>query len=139
MASFDAVVDTGPLVPYFNRPEANHAWARQQMARPSAPLFTCELVLSEVLHLLDGAEQGIESFVEFLERDTVRVPSSYPDHVDRLNNLLLAYADQSMSLVDACLVCMAEDESASELVTTDRDFHVYRMSADEPLDVILPD
>lgn len=44
-----------------------------------------------------------------------------------------------MSLADACLVCMAENAPASEIVTTDHDFHVYRTTEDESLDVILPD
>lgn len=63
------------------------------MARFSAPLYTCEAVLSETLHLLEGAEQGIESFVKFLESGMVRVPFSYSDHVDQVHELLLAYAD----------------------------------------------
>lgn len=44
-----------------------------------------------------------------------------------------------MSRVDACLACMVENASAAQIVTPDHDFHVYRMSEGEALDVILPD
>lgn len=109
------------------------------MARLAAPLYTCEAVLSEAFHLLENGYRGTEKLLEFLDRGAVTVSFSYVEHAGRIQELVRTYADQPMSLADACLVRMAEGRSASRVVMTDAGFHVYRTAGDEPLDVLLPD
>lgn len=139
MAKTDAIIDAGPLVAYFNRRDEHHDWAREQMARLEVPLTSCEAVLSEAFHLLEPVGQGTAQLLEFLDRGAVTVSFSYAEHAGRVHALMRTYADQPMSLADACLVCMAEKRSTSRIVTTDTDFRVYRTAGDEPLDVVLPD
>lgn len=134
----DTLVDAGPIVAYFNRRDAHHAWSREKMARLEAPLHTCEAVLSETFHLLEDVNRGTLRFLEFLDRGAVMVSSPYPQNQGRVHDLMRTYADQPMSFADACLVGMAEDHPDSRIITTDDDFRVYRTDEDEPLDVILP-
>lgn len=139
MAKTDTLVDAGPLVAYFNRRDEHHDWTREQMARLEVPLHTCEAVLSETFHLLEPVNQWTEQFLEFLDRGAVIVSFSFVEHAGRVHVLMRTYADQPMSFADACLVCMAEEQSSPRLVSTDADFRVYRTAGDESVDVILPD
>jgi predicted nucleic acid-binding protein len=142
MARTDTLVDADPMVAYFNRRDAHHTWAKQQMTHLQVPLYTCEAVLSESFHLLEDVNRGTPQFLEFLDRGVVEVSFSYAQDPGRVHDLMRTYTDQPMSFADACLVCMAEEQSSRRIPTavgTDDDFRVYRTSAGEPLDVLLPD
>jgi uncharacterized protein len=47
-----AIVDTGPLVAFFDQAERHHHWAIQRVKELEAPLLVCEPVLVEALHRL---------------------------------------------------------------------------------------
>ena len=49
------IIDTGPLVAYFNRRDRWHRWAAEQMAALNPPLVTCEPVLTEACFLIQRA------------------------------------------------------------------------------------
>lgn len=139
MGKTNVIVDTGLLVGYFNRRDAHHTWSKDQLSRVGPPLHTCEAVLSETVHLLEGTDRGIRSLLTFLQRGAVTVSFSYPVHADDIQDLLRRYADQPMSSADACLVAMSEEWNDSCIVTTDNDFRRYRTTDGEPLDVRLLD
>ena len=52
--------------------------------------------------------------------------------------LLRKYADQPMSLADACLVRMAEIAGSCRVFTTDRDFLVYRRGGRQIIPLLAP-
>ena len=54
------VIDTGPLVAYFNRRDRWHKWVVAQMSAIRPPLITCEPVLTEATHLLGDAAPVLE-------------------------------------------------------------------------------
>ena len=138
MGGTNAIIDAGPLVGYFNRQDEYHAWARKQMGRLEPPLHTCEAVLSEAFHLLEGIDSGSDQLLTFLERGAVGVSFTYSTRSDDIHRLLRRYADQPMSFADACLVAMTETLDNSRIVTTDDDFRRYRALDSAPLDVRLP-
>lgn len=139
MARTDTFVDAGPLVSYFYRHDKHHEWAMRQMARLSTPLYTCEAVLSEAFHLLEGVPKGVHKLLAFLERGAVEIPFSYTDHAGPVHELMHTYADQPMSFADACLVRMAEIRRSHLVFTVDTDFRLYRTNDGGALDVLLPD
>ena len=49
------IVDTGPLVAYFNRQDRWHRWVADQMAALNPPLLTCEPVITEACFLIQRA------------------------------------------------------------------------------------
>ncbi len=138
MARTETVIDTGPLVAYFDRRDEYHAWSKQQMAHLRVPLSTSEAVLSEAFHLLEDVPHGTQQLLDFLTRGAVTVLFSYVQHAERVHELMRAYADQPMSFADACLVRMAELRPESRIFTTDGDFHVYRKTGGEHIDVLAP-
>ena len=53
-------------------------------------------------------------------------------------NLLHKYADQRMSVADACLVRMSELNDNCQVFTTDRDFLVYRRKGRSVIPLLAP-
>jgi predicted nucleic acid-binding protein len=49
------------------------------------------------------------------------------------------FADVPMSLADACLVRMAEQQPNALVVTLDSDFHIYRRNRNQAIRTIMPD
>lgn len=139
MGKTDVLADTGVIVGVLHRRDQHHDWAKRQFGRVSAPLYTCEAVLSEAFHLLEAVPTGPERLLSVLARGILDASFSYVHHAERVRELMGTYADQPMSFADACLVRMAEVRPDRRVVTTDHDFRVYRTVENEPLDVRLPD
>ncbi|MFQ6047605.1 MAG: PIN domain-containing protein, partial [Gemmatimonadales bacterium] len=55
------IVDASALVALIERREPHHAWAVAQARRVTAPMLTCESVLSETIFVLRSTAGGIES------------------------------------------------------------------------------
>jgi hypothetical protein len=46
-----AIVDTGPLVAFFDRAERHYRWVAERVEELEAPLLVCEPVLTETMYL----------------------------------------------------------------------------------------
>lgn len=131
----NVLVDTGPLVAFFNKRDKYHDWAVLQWARIEPPMVTCEAVLSEACFLLGPAQGAI---VTLLERKVLHLPFRLANHIKQIERLLQKYSDVPMSLADACLVRMAELYDDSTLFSIDTDFTVYRKHKRKLIPTILP-
>jgi predicted nucleic acid-binding protein len=126
MAATKVLLDAGPLIGYLNRKDQYHGWAVESWAALSEPLWTCEAVLSEAIFNLQSEGTSLDSILYYLESGIIRLDFSVEENRADVLNLLRKYADQPMSLADACLVRMAELHDNCQIFTTDRDFLVYR-------------
>lgn len=102
------------------------------------PLVTCQAVLSEAIFLLQSEHGDADPVLRLLERGVVRLDFTLDDHRPDVLRLLRKYADQPMSLADACLVRMAELAEPSQVFTTDRDFRVYRRKGRHVIPLLAP-
>jgi predicted nucleic acid-binding protein len=118
------LVDAGFLVALLNRRDINHPWAIALVDRFPPPWISCEAVLSEAFHLLEG--KGTHQLAELLRRNALIPKFDLSDDLDRTLHLLEKYANVPMGLADACLVRMTETRSDPVLLTTDADFRIYR-------------
>lgn len=132
------LLDTGPLVAYLNRRDTYHLWAKTYWKQVSPPLLTCESVISEGCFLLNRSFGHARQLMELLNRDILRVAFRLEDQIGPVTDLMRRYADQPMSLADACLVRMAEIYSDSTVWTTDGDFRRYRKNGRRIIPVALP-
>ena len=132
------LLDTGPLVAYLNRNDRHHEWARECWGALFDPLWTCEAVLSEAVFLLQSEQAGPEPILRLLERRIIRLDFVIDHHRSDIIRLLRKYADQRMSVADACLVRMAELVDSCQVFTTDEDFHVYRRKGRHVIPVLAP-
>ena len=132
-----AIVDTGPLVAYFDARESLHEWA-VQFVGGAERVVTCEPVITEALFLLARTSSGIQNVWRMMERGALQIDFRLHDHADSIAALMNKYENLPMSLADACLVRMAEMHPRMVVITTDRHFRIYRTSDRRVLNLRTP-
>jgi len=131
-----AIADTGFLVAFGNRNDYHHEWAVGIAERVTEPLLTCEEVLAETaFHLGSSA-----LVLAFLRDGLARSALVLTEHVSRLAELAVRYADRKPDLADLCLICLSELHPRYPVITTDlADFRVYRRGRREVIPLIHPE
>lgn len=132
------IADTGVLVALLDRREKFHAWTVGQAGEISPPLLVCEPVLAEVCFLLAGLPGARAAVRHNLAVGAWRIDFDLPAEYDRVFDLMETYADQPMSLADACLVRMSELRQSAIVFTLDRHFRVYRRNRRQVIPLLIP-
>jgi uncharacterized protein len=134
------LLDTGPLVAFFDRSDADHEWAKEQWAQAPVPMLTCEAVLAETTYLLhEHAGLPSEKILALFERKVITVPFALEAHAAPVARLLEKYRDQGMQLADACLVRMSELKRDSRVFTLDKqEFRIYRRFERQMIPLVAP-
>ena len=133
-----AIVDTGPLVAFFDRAEQHHNWVAERIEELDTPLLVCEPVLAETMHLLARFSRAQDALFVLLQNGALKIAFNIDEHVADLRKLHQKYRDRPMSLADACIVRMAEIHDRHLVFTLDSDFSVYRKHGRIPLALIHP-
>ena len=133
-----AVVDTGPLVAFFDRAERHHHWVVERVEELEPPLLVCEPVLTEAMYLLAQYPRAQDVLFELLQNGALSIAFRIEEHVAALLKLSQKYRDTPMSLADACVVRMAEIHERHAVLTLDADFSFYRKHGRVPLPLIHP-
>lgn len=133
-----AIVDTGPLVAFFDRAEQFHNWVAERFEELDAPLLVCEPVLAETMYLLARYPKAQDTLLELIQNGALRLAFRVDEHLGDLRKLLHKYRDTPMSLADACVVRMSEIHDRHSVLTLDSDFVIYRRHGREPLPLINP-
>jgi uncharacterized protein len=120
----DVLVDGGFLVALLSGRDTHHKWAVTQAAELPPPWVTCESVLSEAFHVL--GPKGTPALAAMIRREVLLIAFELAENVPPVLRLMEKYSDVPMSLADACLVRMTETLRDPIILTTDRDFRVYR-------------
>lgn len=132
------LLDTGPLVALLHRRDKYHAWAKAQAEQLSAPLITCEPVLTEACFLLGKLPGGNNAVLEMVEGGLLEVGLQVSGEITALKKLMARYADVPMSLADACLVRLSEKYVNGVVFTLDSDFRIYRRHGRQVIATLLP-
>ncbi len=133
-----AIVDTGPLIAFFDRAKRHCRWVAARIEEFEPPLLVCEPVLAEVMYLLASHSKAPNPLFELLENGALSIAFQIEEHVGVLRRLLQKYRDTPMSLADACVVRMAKIHDSHGVLTLDSDFTVYRKHGRLPLALISP-
>lgn len=132
------IVDTGPLVAYFNRRDRWHRWATEQMAALNPPLVTCEPVITEACFLIQKSGGRPEDLIRKVAQRSLEIGINLEDDASGLEALIQRYADTPMSPADACLVRLTERLSDCLLFTLDSDFEHYRRNGRQTIPLLRP-
>jgi len=132
------IVDTGPLVAFFDRAERHHRWVAAHVEEIEAPLLVCEPVLAETMYLLARHPRAQDVLFDLLQNGALSIAFEIQEHVGALRKLLQKYRDVPMSLADACVLRMAEIHQHHAVLTLDSDFSIYRKHGRVPLTLIYP-
>jgi len=133
-----AIVDTGPLVAFFDRSERHHVWTAARVAELDAPLLVCEPVLTEAFYLLERFPKAQDALFGLLQNGALKVAFRLEEHLGALHRLAGKYRDTPMSLAEACVVRMAEIYESHSVLTMDPDFTVYRKHGRVPITLVYP-
>jgi hypothetical protein len=127
-----ALVDTGPLVGLIDRRDQHHVSASKWLQRARRPLITNIAVLTEATHLLDFSVDAQLDLLDWISRE-VRVDNETEQDLPRIAAIMRKYEDRPADFADASLVALAERLNIDRIVSTDRDFGVYRTAKGKPL------
>lgn len=132
------IIDTGPLVAYFNRRDRWHRWVVDQMAALRPPLLTCEPVLAEACFLIQRAGGRPVDLIRKVTQRSIEIGIDLEDDASGIESLMQRYADTPMSLADACLVRLTERFPDCRLFTLDSDFEHYRRNSRQVIPLLSP-
>ena len=132
------IVDTGPLVAYYDTRDAAHEWSRRQIDAVSPPMLTSETVISEAAYLIQSGGGDARVFLRLLQRGILSVRLHLAEEAANLERLMAKYQELPMSLADACLVHLSEIESDCRVLTLDRHFALYRRFGRQVIPVVAP-
>jgi|SRR5215470_10242438 len=133
-----AIVDTGPLVAFFDRAKQHHRWVAERIEELDAPLLVCEPVLAETMYLLARYSKAQDAVFELIQNGALTVAFRIDEHIGALRQSVRKYKDTPMSLADACIVRMSEIYDRHAILTLDPDFLVYRKHGRSSLALIHP-
>jgi predicted nucleic acid-binding protein len=129
------LVDTGALIALVRSRDKHHARVTEFFGEfLSGELITTMPVLTEAMHLLPT--QLAPSVIELARGPRWRLPDAAAGLL-RIGELMRKYSDRPMDFTDASLVWAAEETGAREILTTDRDFEIYRTRTQERLELVL--
>jgi predicted nucleic acid-binding protein len=126
------LIDTGPLVAWFDAADAHHASVRAFLGGYEGELLTTWPVLTEVCHLLP--EQVVSTFLRWIGAGGLNVIDLPATATLGLADRMDKYADLPMDLADASLIWLAESLGVLDILTLDRrDFGIYRTARGKSL------
>jgi uncharacterized protein len=131
------IVDAGFIVALLSNRDAHHQWAVTKAPDLPPPWSTCEAVLSETFQLL--STRGAPSLSALLRRRALFVSFDVAENLEPVLKLMEKYSDVPMSLADACLVRMTEALADCVVLTTDKDFRVYRRHSRRTVPCVTPE
>lgn len=122
------LLDTGPLVASLDARDQFHKKAVNHFKQLSPPLYTCESVITETCFLISGNNSALAWLKKWLLGGQIVVDFQLEAYKKRVFNLIEKYKDLPMSLTDASLVAMYEENPNSRVFTLDHHFTIYRTS-----------
>lgn len=131
------LIDTGPLVAFFNRSDNWHDWAKKTMFEMQPPLITCEAVLSETLFLVKNNPAVVRALNSMIQEHIISVEPALSNAGNHVLDSVLKYSDLPGSLADLSLVYLYELQPKAFILTLDSDFHIYRDSKNRALRLIM--
>jgi len=121
------LIDTGPLVAFFDASDHYHATCLEILRDLKGPLVTVWPVVTEAFYLLNFSWKAQDNLWEFLVRGGLEITDLGQSAVARCRALMKKYRDLPMDLADAALVAAAETTKLRSVFTLDhKDFSIYR-------------
>ena len=122
------LIDTGPLVAYLDRTDAEHDRIAAAVGDFRGTLCTTSAVITEAMYLLKDDKSGPRRLAEFVQAAAVHVfESTQPQQLLAAAALIEKYSDAPMDFADATLVLLSDEVGTTQIVTLDRrGFGIFR-------------
>jgi predicted nucleic acid-binding protein len=132
------LADSSFFVALFNKREQEHTRCRSAYEALDGPLMTTEACITEALHLLDHADAVVEAILTNVQQGAMEVPFRLCDCASEVAYLMSKYADTPCDFADACLIHLADQLGAGDILTLDSDFKHYRWRRNKRFRMLIP-
>jgi len=130
------LVDTGPLVAWFDADDTHHEAVKRYLDGYDGELLSTWPVLTETCHLLP--ESIVPGFMQWVASGGLTIADLPASAALALADRMGKYADLPMDLADASLIWLAENLGVLDVLTLDRrDFGIYRTARGKALRNVL--
>lgn len=131
------LLDTGVIVALLDATDSFHQRCSEAIAGLGAPLVTCEAAIAESCYLLRRVEGAAEAVLENVREGVFQIPLHLSESAKDIQRILRKYRDRDIDLADACLVHLANEFGAGEILTLDRDFEIYRWERNNAFELLV--
>jgi uncharacterized protein len=132
-----ALLDTGVIVALLDRSEKRHAGCLAVVEGLERPLVTCEAVIAESCYLLRRLPGAAETVLENVDRGVFQIPFQLSRSAAPVRSIMRKYRDLPVDFADACLIQLADELNAGDILTLDRDFESYRWRRNRPFHLLV--
>jgi predicted nucleic acid-binding protein len=132
------IVDTSVIVPLLDRSERSHARCVAVMESLERPLVTCEAVIAESCYLLRNLPGAPETVLQNVELGVFQIPFQLSRYAAPVRSIMRKYHDLPADFADACLIHLADELNAEEILTLDGDFKTYRWRRNRTFRLLVP-
>ena len=135
------LLDTGPIMAYLDRSDADHDFVAPRLDCLRADLVTTGSVVTEAMFLLQSVPNGPGALTALLAKASVALFDVYSTPaLAESTRLMTKYADTPMDFADATLVVAAQHLQIGDILTLDeRGFRTFRYSRRKRFHLVLQD
>lgn len=121
-----ALIDSGPLVAYYNAADEWHKPVSSFYENFKGELLTTESVVTEVMYLLADDWRVQCEFLADCSSELYRIVPLKPTDFVLISQFNEKYNDRPSDFADLSLVAIAERLQIFDIVSLDSDFDIYR-------------
>lgn len=114
------ILDTGPLVAFFNAKDNHHARCVDFFSRLRGRKILPSTVLAEVSWQLEHWPRVERAFIDHVANGHFELDNVTPDDLLRVGELIEQYDSFPLGAVDASVIAVAERHGARRIATLDR-------------------
>jgi len=122
----DCIIDTGPIVAFFDESDKYSKAFRDFLKNFSGRLYTSLSVVTEVSYLLEDIQPAQLDFMEWIKEGAIEILPITNGDFDLIHRYMTKYRDTPMDFADASLVILANRIKINRMLSLDTDFDVYR-------------
>jgi uncharacterized protein len=130
-----ALIDTGPLVAYYNRRDKYHQQVMGFLKIYTGQLITTDPCITEVMYQLRDYRAQI-TLAQHIRQGIWQRHNLEQADFDRISELLNKYKDLPADFADLSLVVVSERLNIPAIVSLDKDFYAYRRYRKDPFERI---
>ena len=121
------LVDASALIALLDRDDAGHDRCVAALDQMREPLATVWPALTEAMHLLGETPRATDVLCDMVSDEALGLLDLDAADMARIKALMQKYRDLPMDFADAALVCVAERERITRILTLDNHFRIYRL------------
>ncbi len=138
MALTIALIDSGPLVAYYNKGDEWHITARKFFESFKGKLITSVAVATEVMWLINQDWRVQNEFLHDVQKELYFVENLVPSDFKYIAELNEKYRNVPGDFSDLTIVALSERLGLLNVVSLDADFDIYRSYEKKPFNQLFP-